>query len=256
MSHHFKSLYVIPIYFLFCICLIGYNAEGQGQPPSSQTAEAYLSSGLEKMNRGDFEEAIPDFDQTLEIDSQLANAYLHRGIAKIELRRYEEAMEDFNKAANMFPNTHNSEAYLYSGLVRIELNQNEEAIEDFSKAIETIEKYKKEMRENMHSIQHKIDPQFASKAYHYRGVAKTNLGNYEEAILDFNKAIEIDPQLAEAYFHRGIAKAGLGKKDNKVLKDHKTALRIDPLRARDHHSYTLPQIIRLNNNLNCQNSLM
>ena len=50
-----------------------------------------------------------------------------------------------------------------------------------------------------------INPQYAY-AYINRGNAKSDLGSYQGAIADYNKAIEIDPQDADAYYNRGNAK--------------------------------------------------
>jgi len=40
-------------------------------------------------------------------------------------------------------------------------------------------------------------------AYYHRGIAYDELGEYEEVIADYTKAIEIDPDFADAYFNRG-----------------------------------------------------
>ncbi len=51
-----------------------------------------------------------------------------------------------------------------------------------------------------------LNPQYA-KAYNNRGKAKAKLGRNEEAIKDYDKAIELNPQLAEAYNNREKSKA-------------------------------------------------
>ncbi|MCP4609084.1 MAG: tetratricopeptide repeat protein [Planctomycetes bacterium] len=50
----------------------------------------------------------------------------------------------------------------------------------------------------------KIKPKFAS-AYCNRGTAYYEKGEYDQAIGDFNKALEINPQLAGAHFNRAAA---------------------------------------------------
>ena len=57
----------------------------------------------------------------------------------------------------------------------------------------------------------KIEPSL-SEAYNNRGVAKYDLGEKENAIKDFDKAIELDPKFAIAYFNRGVAKYELDEK--------------------------------------------
>lgn len=50
-----------------------------------------------------------------------------------------------------------------------------------------------------------LNPQYTI-VYYNRGVAKHDLKNYIGAILDYNKAIKLNPQYAEAYFNRGNAR--------------------------------------------------
>lgn len=67
-----------------------------------------------------------------------------------------------------------------------------------------------------------------NQSYGGRGFAKYALGNYQEAILDLNTAIESYPEFAEAYYSlRGLAKASLGDYRGSI-DDFSKALLIDP----------------------------
>jgi len=64
-------------------------------------------------------------------------------------------------------------------------------------------------------------------AYNNRGLTYMRKGQYDRAIPDFSKAIEIDPMYARAYYNRGIA---YGKKDqhDRAIADFTKAIEIDP----------------------------
>jgi len=44
-----------------------------------------------------------------------------------------------------------------------------------------------------------------SETHHKNGLALVLDGEYEEAIVELNKAIELNPEYADAYYNRGIA---------------------------------------------------
>ena len=50
-----------------------------------------------------------------------------------------------------------------------------------------------------------LDPKDAN-AYYNRGLAKSELKQYKEAIADYDKAIELNPKDAAAYYNRGVGK--------------------------------------------------
>ena len=63
----------------------------------------------------------------------------------------------------------------------------------------------------------------SSAAYFYRAFAKSELGDRQGAIADYNQAIAINPQLAQAYINRGTAKFELGDKQG-ACSDFKKAI--------------------------------
>ncbi|MFN5538450.1 MAG: tetratricopeptide repeat protein [Candidatus Melainabacteria bacterium] len=71
-----------------------------------------------------------------------------------------------------------------------------------------------------------IDPDSA-RAYLQRGVAKRKTNDYSGAIVDYGQAIEIDPDLYEAYVNRGVAKSLLFDYKG-AIKDYSSALNIKP----------------------------
>ena len=52
-------------------------------------------------------------------------------------------------------------------------------------------------------------------------------GNYDRAIADYNKALQINPEYAETYFNRGVAHSLKGDYD-RAIEDYTKALQINP----------------------------
>jgi Flp pilus assembly protein TadD len=61
--------------------------------------------------------------------------------------------------------------------------------------------------------------------YTERGVAYGELGNYEQALHDHTRAVELAPHLAIAYTNRGVAYRALGRHEQ-ALQDHTSCDRL------------------------------
>ena len=86
----------------------------------------------------------------------------------------------------------------------------------------------------MISLKDKNDLNLKAKNYEYffnRAQDKFELADYEEAILDYNKALELSPtEICLVYSMRGNAKRNLGDLDG-AISDQNKALDFDPLYA-------------------------
>ena len=60
-------------------------------------------------------------------------------------------------------------------------------------------------------------------AYMVRGLVYGKIGDFDKAIQDFNKAIELNPVFVDAFFARGIAYSGIGDFD-KAIQDYNRAI--------------------------------
>jgi tetratricopeptide (TPR) repeat protein len=69
-----------------------------------------------------------------------------------------------------------------------------------------------------------------AKFYNNRGAAYGEKGQYDQAISDFNKAIEINPRYHKAYNNRGIVHRRKGQYDG-AISDFNKAIEINPLDA-------------------------
>lgn len=61
---------------------------------------------------------------------------------------------------------------------------------------------------------------------HNRGISYERQGMYKEAVKDFSRVIEIDPQNANAFFNRGCCYDSIGELDL-AISDYSVALELD-----------------------------
>lgn len=70
------------------------------------------------------------------------------------------------------------------------------------------------------------------RAYNKCGYVYLNLKDYQKAIRDFSKSMELNPKDATAYYNRGIAYGGLGN-HQQAIEDIKIAARLGFKEAQD-----------------------
>jgi tetratricopeptide (TPR) repeat protein len=68
------------------------------------------------------------------------------------------------------------------------------------------------------------------RAYNNRGTAYSALGFYAQAILDYEKAIKLNPKYATAFINRGTVYDALGK-HQQAIEDYNMAINLDPKAA-------------------------
>lgn len=66
-----------------------------------------------------------------------------------------------------------------------------------------------------------------AERYFYKGLAKAEVGDLEQAIHNFTKVIELDPAAANAYYNRGLACAQIGDLQQAIW-DYTRAIQLDP----------------------------
>jgi tetratricopeptide (TPR) repeat protein len=74
-----------------------------------------------------------------------------------------------------------------------------------------------------------------ARGYTSRGIAYKNVGNFDKAMCDYNKAIEIDPYYFEAYINRGNVYTERGDFDHAVF-DYTKAIEMDPLNPETYYN--------------------
>ncbi|PYK31341.1 MAG: hypothetical protein DME57_04090 [Verrucomicrobia bacterium] len=161
---------------------------------------SHFKRGLIEMDRKDIEGALEDFAEAARINPSAAAAYYNRGVAYSLKKDYERALANLDAAIQISPNyaaALTERGYIYSE--RLDLDK---AVADLSKAI-------------------RIEPR--ASAYRTRGFALKDLKRWNEAISDFNKALQLNANDTSALNGRAMTYSLMGEQD-RALADFSTIL--------------------------------
>lgn len=204
--------------------------------------EYWMDKGREKVQKGQFLEAINDFNTVIKFKPDYVDAFYLRGIGKYYLGDYRGAVEDYSTAISVKPYSSNLYTYffLYRGMAREKLLDFKGAVEDFSAAIEVnpgnwnafinrgfvyiiFKRYKDALADFDHVVLYDRENIYALL---YRAVAYHELGEPRKSMDDFNKVIRLDPKNPEVWLRRGTARSE--NKDFKgAIDDYSRTIRID-----------------------------
>ncbi len=135
----------------------------------------YLSLGIADVNEGNFPEAISSLDEALTLNPNSEVAYFYKAICFHSLNRTAEAYENYTKAIEL--NKNMVDAYFNRGQLLFKTNP-KQALDDFVSAVA-------------------LDSKFIDAYYSIAAIQK-NLGQYNEAIKNLDKIIELEPQAVNA----------------------------------------------------------
>jgi len=135
-----------------------------------------------------YEESIADFSKSIELQPQYEWAYLDRGMALADKGKVIEAERDFLKALELKPNW--GDAFYCLGICYQDQGKTEKAMDYFKLAVKDTDN----------------ELLFKDKAYNNIGILYNHQKKYNESVLYFDKAIELNPNYSLAYINRAIAK--------------------------------------------------
>lgn len=144
---------------------------------------SWNSEGVENIKRGNINEALRCFDESIRINPAFELAWFNKALAFFNLKKYDEALKYVNKALELKPKW--VEALILKGMILINMGLNEDALRYLEKAIS-------------------IDPENWT-AWDNKGRALFNLRRYEEAVECFEKALKFNPTNYELWYLKGLA---------------------------------------------------
>jgi tetratricopeptide (TPR) repeat protein len=205
----------------------------------------YSIRGRQHLMNNEYTEAIRLFNQIIYYKPDHADSYFYRGLAKYQLSDYSGAERDFTRAIEL--KSYKTEAMYYRAVVNIEKGNNVEALKDLITAIELDNRHPEyfltrgwlhaEFGDTLGAIS---DYKTAIRLDEYMDNAYLNLSviymlqkNYEDALINCNKAAEIKPRNLACNLTRGNI-YHYSKRYLEAISEYKTVIRGDSTSVRAH----------------------
>jgi tetratricopeptide (TPR) repeat protein len=201
---------------------------------SGFAAFLHICQGNEYSKSGKNIEAIKEYTKAIELFPKSDHAYIYRGHEYDTLNKTMESISDYTMAMELDPD--NADPYVMRGYLYSKLDKYLEALKDLTRALELNKGYTKAYRIREYVCRnlslYKMAESDANKAkvytYFDRGKDFLRSAKYPEAISEYTKVIELDPNITKAYNNRGYSYDKLGQYDNAIA-DYNKAIELDPL---------------------------
>jgi len=192
---------------------------------------------------GKSDEALADYDKSIELDPDNPLRYQLRANFYEELGEENKALIDYSKAIDL--DKENPERWADRAEFHYYAGHDQDAIQDYKKvleldstnidAINTIGLIYQEQGKIDLAIEtyergialEKTDPIAASYCYRNRGIIYIDQEKYQKAIDDFTKTIELDPNTPSRYIDRANCYRDMNENE-KALEDYDMAIQVDP----------------------------
>lgn len=138
-------------------------------------AKYYLSLGIQEINKGNFLEGIKNIDESIKHNEKSDVAYFYKAVGYHNLNNTDLAYENYTKTIEL--NKNMIDAYYNRGQLMLKDNP-KQALDDFVSAVA-------------------LDSKFIDSYYAIAAIQK-NLGQYENAIKNLDKILELEPMAVNA----------------------------------------------------------
>ncbi len=213
-------------------------------PASARRAE---TEGIRLLTEGSYDEAIRSFDRSLKLAKKNPGARANRGVALSQLGRLDDALKDFEAAVSLAPElreqlknpavdtrVRRAKGRLAGGNVKGALDdlfiavrvdrKDPRSFAAIAEAARTTRQYQACVNYATRAVDLGGD---AAESRADRGSCLAALGRKDDALKDFDRAIQLEPERGEFYLGRAQVLLDLHRKAAARRDSHKAAL-LDP----------------------------
>ena len=188
-------------------------------------AESYKDSGDAAIVKGNVNQAIADYTKAIEINPNDGEAYNNRAVMYFGEKEYAKAKEDVCRAQAL---GYEVSPQLLENLSRESARSPEYQALDKGGLYSEKGMHDEAIAEFNSAIQTKPN---SAEAYYFRAGAYAQKNDFDKAVSDYTKAIEINPDYGDAYYNRALtylAKQEYNSAWQDVHKAEKLGHKIDP----------------------------
>ena len=197
-------------------------------------AAAYNNLGALYLRQREFQKAASTLEKGLKLDPKMTSATALLGIAEYEMTDYSNARKHLEAALRANPKDDNAELFLANNLIK--MDELEGAIHHLElisarqpknqEVLYLLGKVHMKLSEEALAKLNQIDPN-SVWVHEVSGEIMESMKNYEGALVEYKKAVEIAPDQANAHFLLGNAYWSLARWSD-AASEFKTAIASDP----------------------------
>ncbi len=223
------------------IILLATLALAQTTADTRQIAAQAFENGQNAQERGDFATAVRFYTEAIKAEPAVFQIYYQRATALLQLGRPDESEADLKKVIELKPDF--ARAYRVLGQLYLDKDKNEDGKRQLARALELDPKlretrllyasallktndYAKAIAELRTAIE---QGEATPLTYALLGVAEERADKLDEALGDFSRALELQPQQATALEGRARVYEKRGALD-KAIADYSAAYKLQPSR--------------------------
>ena len=180
-------------------------------------SEAWNNRGLIFLAANDIKKAIADFSQAIKIKDDYVDAHNNLGFAYYKAKMFDKAEASLNRALQINPDYVN--AYNNRGLVRLQTKEADKAVADFTEVI----------KRNRFDVQHYVSRRVALLALNQTAAAAADAEriNWLTGLNTMNSRVNQDRGNPTVYINRGRYFEKAGEQEHAIV-DYTRALQLNP----------------------------